>query len=102
MPTEPISMRKLKEILRLKYQEKLPHRQIALSLNISAGTVSTYAKRAKLMGIESWPLPDKWDDSKLYKQFLQTKHSPRTAIPLPDWAKFDIELKKKGMTKQLL
>ena len=102
MPTESISMRKLKEILRLKYQAELSHRKIGVSLSISPGTVSTYINRAKLMGIESWPLPTHWDDVKLNKQFIQTKIKPRTAIPLPNWLMFHPQLKKKGVTKQLL
>jgi DNA-binding transcriptional regulator LsrR (DeoR family) len=51
MPTEPISMRKLKEILRLKYQAKLSHRKIAKNLSISASTISNYITRAKMIGI---------------------------------------------------
>jgi DNA-binding transcriptional regulator LsrR (DeoR family) len=53
MPTEPISMRKLKEILRLKYQAKLSHRKIAKSLSISASTISNYITSAKMIGIEA-------------------------------------------------
>jgi transposase len=102
MPTEPISMRKLKETLRLKYDRKLTHRQIGASLSISPATVSTYVNRAKLMGIESWPLPPQWDDIKLSQNFLQTQLKPRTAIPLPDWSTFNQQLKIKGVTKQLL
>jgi transcriptional regulator with XRE-family HTH domain len=49
MPTAPISMRKLKEILRLKYGCKLSHRQIAKSLSVSPSIVSKYAcKSAEL------------------------------------------------------
>lgn len=102
MPTESISMRKLKEILRLKYQAKLSHRKIAKSLSISASTISNYIARAKMIGIEDWPLPDEWNDTKLNQHFLQTKHTPRTAIPLPNWPEFQLELKRKGVTKQLL
>ena len=102
MPAEPITMRKLKEILRLKYQAKLSNRKIGASLSISPGTVSTYINRAKLIGIEEWPLPTQWDDVKLNKHFLQTKIQPRTAIPLPNWLVFQPQLKKKGVTKQLL
>ncbi len=102
MPTEPISMRKLKEILRLKYQAKLSHRKIAKSLSISASTISNYITRAKMIGIEGWPLSDEWSDTKLSKHFLQTQHTPRTAIALPNWADFQLELKRKGVTKQLL
>lgn len=102
MPTEPISMRKLKKILRLKYESKLSNRKIGTSLSISSSTVSIYINRAKLIGIESWPLPADWDDIKLTQHFLQTKVTPRTAIPLPNWSVFHQELKKKGVTKQLL
>jgi len=102
MPTEHISMRKLKEILRLKYHAKLKHRKIARSLSISPSTVSNYITRAKMLGIETWPLPPEWDDVKLNRAFLQTKNTPRTAIPLPDWPTFQKELKRKGVTKQLL
>ena len=102
MPAESISMRKLKEILRLKYEAKLSHRQIGSSLSVSPGTVSTYINRAKLMGIEEWPLPIQWDEVKLNRHFHQTKIQPRTAIPLPNWSVFHPQLKKKGVTKQLL
>ncbi len=40
MSARPITVRKLKEILRLKYQAQLARRQIALSLHISPSTVS--------------------------------------------------------------
>ena len=91
MPAEAISMRKLKEILRLKYEVKLAHRKIARSLSISPGTVSVYVNRAILMGISSWPLPDEWDDIRLHREFLKTRHTPRTAIPRPEWAAFHKE-----------
>ncbi len=56
MPTVPISMRKLKEILRLKYGVGLSHRQIGRSLAISPSVVSRYANRAAQLGIKQWPL----------------------------------------------
>lgn len=37
-------MQKIKDILRLKYDAKLPLRQIALSLSLSLGAVSKYLK----------------------------------------------------------
>ncbi len=100
MPTVPISMRKLKEILRLKYGVGLSHRQIGRSLAISPSVVSRYANRAAQLGIKQWPLPTGWDDTKLKHAFLQTqvkmkKHS------LPDWATV-LELRNKCVTLQLL
>ena len=38
----------------------------------------------------------------MHREFLKTRLTPRTAIPRPDWAKFHLELKRKGVTKQLL
>jgi|GEM_PF-6465253 len=58
MPNNPVSMRKLKEILRLKYGSQLSHRAIAKSLSISLSVVSRYANRAAQMGIMKWYLSD--------------------------------------------
>jgi len=101
MPTAPISMRKLKEILRLKYGCLLSHRQIASSLSISASVVSRYANRAAQIGITSWPLDTKWTDSLLSQQFHQTKVKTLSSS-LPDWSQIQKELRPKTMTLQLL
>jgi DNA-directed RNA polymerase specialized sigma subunit len=58
MSARPFTVRKLKEILRLKYLAKLTHRQIALSLNVSASTVSYYSNRAAQLGIQTRPLSE--------------------------------------------
>ena len=94
-------MRKLKEILRLKYGVGLSHRQIGRSLAISPSVVSRYANRAAQLGIKQWPLPTGWDDTKLKHAFLQTqvkmkKHS------LPDWATVHRELCRRGGTMRLI
>ena len=101
MPTAPISMRKLKEILRLKYGANLTHRQIAKSLSISPSSVSTYANRAAQLGITSWPLDDTWDDSKLTRAFFATKVQPKQYY-LPDWLTVKQGLRCKTMTLLLL
>lgn len=102
MATTPISMKKLKDILRLKYNAKLTHRQIAASLSISASVVSRYVARAAQMGITAWPLDAKWDDATLSRTFLQTK-APLKKHRLPDWLEVQEELKqRKLVTLQLL
>ena len=53
-------MRKIKEVLRLKYELGLGQRQIARSCSIGLGTVNEYLARADTAGIK-WPLPDGWD-----------------------------------------
>ena len=101
MPTATLTMRKLKEILRLKYGCALGHRQIARSLSISPGTVSTYANRAAQLGITDWPLSDQWDDGSLQQAFFKTAITPKR-YALPDWSVLHQELKAKTMTLQLL
>ncbi|MGH8602707.1 MAG: hypothetical protein ACREXR_08005 [Gammaproteobacteria bacterium] len=72
-------MRKLREILRLKYEAKLPHRVIGRACGIGAGTVSMYVQRAKREGL-SWPLPDALDDetleSKLFRDLFDERVAP--------------------------
>ena len=49
-------MRKIKDILRLRYEAKLSYRDIAQALNIGYGTVVDYLTRAKQAQV-SWPMP---------------------------------------------
>ena len=106
MSARPITVRKLKEILRLKYQARLAHRQIALSLHISPSTVSYYLNRAAQLEITTWPLCERWDDVTLERAFLSTRAVSKTRHkPLPDWAVLHQELKQpgqKGVTLELL
>lgn len=106
MSTRPITVRKLKEILRCKYQGKLSHRQIALSLHISASTVSYYVNRAVQLGIQDWPLSELWDDVTLERAFLKTKPiHKKQHKPVPNWALVYHDLKRsghKGVTLELL
>ena len=101
MPTAPISMRKLKEILRLKYGCKLSHRQIAKSLSVSPSIVSKYAAKSAELGITCWPLGAKCDDHSLQQAFFKTK--PRLkGFTIHDWSLVQQELRPKTMTLLLL
>jgi len=51
-------MRKLREVLRLRYELKLGYQQIGRSCAIAVSTVHKYLKRAEAAGV-SWPLPDR-------------------------------------------
>lgn len=101
MPTIPISMRKLKEILRLKYGSGLSHRQIGRSLVISPSVESRYANRAAQLGIKQWPLPPEWGDAALHHAFLQTQVKMKKHT-LSDWPQVHKELRNKIVTLQLL
>ena len=59
-------MRKIKEVLRLRYEAKLSCRQIAASLKLSVGVISKYTQAAEAAGL-SWPLPDSMDETPRWK-----------------------------------
>ena len=60
MPTERLSMRRIREVLRLRHQG-LTERVIARTLGVSNGVVHGYVRRARLAGL-TWPLPEGLDD----------------------------------------
>lgn len=102
MAQERLSMRKIKEVLRLKWACGLPNRAVARSCRISPATVSEYVNRAKAAGL-SWPLPDGLDNAALYAKLFPAPERPAgRAIPLPDWGTVHAELRRKGVTLQLL
>lgn len=104
MPTTRISMRHIKEVLRLKFAAGLSHRQIARSLGISVGVVAKYLSAATAANI-SYPLPDNLDDYSLLCR-LRSADAPTAAAPLrmsePDMSEVHLELKRKGVTRLLL
>ena len=101
MPAENISMRKITEILRLRYQLCLSFRQIAQSLNISIGTVSNYIKQAEIANI-NWPLPVGMDETELQRLMVNQTAGCQPHFRTPDFPYIHSELKRKGVTLQLL
>lgn len=102
MPTEKLSMRKIRELFRLHYEHERSNRDIAISLGISPSTVSMYLNRAKLSGL-TWPFPADWNDDHLYaKLFPPAPKSNKTQRPPPDLVWVHNELKRKGVTLSLL
>jgi DNA-binding transcriptional regulator LsrR (DeoR family) len=55
-------MRKIREMLRLKWDCGLSQRQIAQSCNVARPTVTEYLQRAQAAGV-AWPLPAELDDA---------------------------------------
>src|SRR5262249_25425704 len=100
MPAKRSAMRKIKEVLRLKFETKLSHERIAAATGVSKGAVSNYVQRAiqKSLG---WPLPGNLDDAALerllFPQVVQREHYMHA-----DYAYVHQELKRKGVTLQLL
>lgn len=52
MPAARISMRKIKDVLRLKLQAGRSHERIATALGISKGVVANYASLAAAAGLD--------------------------------------------------
>ena len=95
-------MRKIREVLRLRLSAGLSFRQIKSSTKLSIGAIQKLTKQAEVLAL-SWPLPADLDDAQLAKLFYpsaDTSVSPRREVP--DWTIVHQELKRKGMTKQLL
>lgn len=102
MPGERLSMRKIREVLRLRFAQGLSQRAIGASLRLSTGAVNGYLNRARLAGL-SWPLPDSLEDAQL--EALLYPPSPDVATgqrPTPDWAVVHRELRRPNMTLALL
>jgi transposase len=102
MAKERLSMRKIKEILRLKSDRSLSNRRIAESCSLSHSTVADYLIRAKLAGL-SWPLDPELDDAEIENLlFPVTQNSVVAKRQMPDMGYLYQELKKKSVTLQLL
>jgi transposase len=100
MPAARSSMRKIKEVLRLKYDANLSCRQIAASLRLSVGVISKYTQAAETAGL-SWPLPEGMDDTTLAARLFPFATPVREHV-MPDCAYIHQELKRKGVTLMLL
>jgi len=102
MGQKRLSMRKIREVLRLKWGCGLSNEAVARSCGISSSTVSEYVNRAKAAGI-GWPLPEGIDEAALLARLFPKPRRPAgDVIPMPDWSRVHKELSGKGVTLQLL
>ena len=102
MPRPRSAMRKIREILRLALGEGLSRRTTAAATGLPYTTVSDHLGRAAKAGL-GWPLPDGLDDGHLEARLFARAESPPSASrPLPDWPTVHRELRRKGVTLQLL
>ena len=102
MPAERLSMRKIKEVLRLIYDQRLSARQAAVAAGLSRATVAAYRQRFEQAGLH-WPEADAIDDATLEQRLFPAP--PTLAAEEraePDWAQVQRELRRKGVTLMLL
>ena len=101
MATERLSMRQIREILRQKWALGQSHRQVARSLGVSLGTVSSVAQRARQAGL-AWAQVETLADDALEVRLYGGPVDPGAERPLPDCAYLDTERRKRGVTLELL
>jgi len=101
MSRKPISMRKVKEVLRLKSECNLSDRQIAQACNLGRTTVQEYLARARVSQI-SWENARNLPEDELESLLFPGNPAPNSLHPLPDWKEIHQERRKPGVTLQLL
>ena len=103
MPQKGLSMRKIREVLRLRYDLGLLQHEIARSCSISQPSVNRYIQRASACGL-GWPLPEDCDDRRLNELLFPTEGgSPPGHKPPVDLAEVHRQLQSnKYVTLQLL
>jgi transposase len=94
-------MRKIVDVLRLKFEAGLSHERIAAATKMSKGAVTKYVQRARGAGL-GWPLPPEVDEARLEALLFPHAAPAVERHAAPDFAHLHQELKRKGVTLQLL
>ena len=100
MPKQGMSLRMIKDVIRLKWHAQLSHAQIATTLKISKGVVAKYVGLATAAGLD-WDVVQDWSEQQL-STALQPRSATAQAVVVPDWGRIHRELDRKGMTLMLL
>jgi transposase len=98
-------MRKIKEVLRLRFELGLGKRPIARSCGIGLSTVHEYLERAAVAGI-GWPLPEGLGEEELEAKLFGNPPVATKAVrqrPQPDWKAIHEQLQQhRHLTLQLV
>ena len=95
MPAKRLSMRKLKEVLRLRFEHNFSNRAISRTCSISPTTVGDYIHRFQHSGL-SWPLSEDLDETSLQRKLFPEPlgaQSPETR-QMPDMKYLHRELRR--------
>jgi transposase len=97
-----MSMRKIREVLRLTHELGLSVRQVCEATGVGKTAVSEYVNRARVIGI-TWPIPLEITDAELERRlFTPAGFHDGSIKPVPDWTKVHQELKRRGVTLMIL
>jgi len=94
-------MRKIIEVLRLHHEGGRSHREIARVVSTSPTTVGEILRRAKQCGL-TYPLPAGMSEMALEAQLYPPAAPSSLTRPEPDWPTVHRELRRKGVTLDLL
>ena len=104
MPAERVSMRRVREILRLKFECGASDRSIAVAVGVARSTVQLCLARVATAGL-SWPLPATLTEQGLEAMLFASVGGSKPGIrhkAEPDWAAVHHELRRPGVTLLLL
>ena len=103
MPAERVSMRRVREMLRLKYEVGASDRAIARSVGVARSTVRLCLDRVAGAGL-AWPLPGTLTDGALEATLFAGAGAMmgQRRKSEPDWAAVHRELRRPGVTLMLL
>jgi transposase len=102
MATERLAMHRVKEILRQKFELKRSHREVARAVGVSVGAVASAVSRAAAFDLD-WAAVDALTEEALEQRLYGPRGGARDATrPLPDAAALHLELRRTGVTLQLL
>jgi transposase len=103
MPAERVTMRRVREILRHRFEHKLGHKAISQRVGAAPSTVRETLRRTAASELR-WPLGDEISDAVLEAALYGApgKKTGHRRCPEPDWAVIHRELKRKHVTLQIV
>ena len=78
MPAERLSMRKVRDVLRLKHALGMSYRQIGEATGVGKTAVGEYVRRA-VVAASRWPIPEEIDDGELERRLFPVPARRRAA-----------------------
>ena len=101
MPRTRTEMRRIREVLRLKFELHFNDTQVACGAGIARATVQDYLRRITASGL-SYEQLTALDDAALEQRLFPLRERRNTARPLPDWEAIEREMRGRGVTLRLL
>jgi len=103
MPARRLSVKKIREVLKLLWLCGLSERQAGRGSGVGRTTAAEYKERATAAGFSRWEEVEALGEEELERRlFPDSALAPRRERRVGDWPDVHAELKRKGVTLQLL